>query len=123
VGMLEIFYPEMRPSIYGTDLAPFESQSKNNRHSWAIAQLWGMGPSRLSPRWRAVLLSSQAKAEADNFREAGSPITLWINAKFTHFLVNGRRRGVRKEIDYLALKRVGIHAAGDLTKLVDKAKY
>ena len=121
-----ILYPDMKAPVYDEDLGPYEDESGPGPpdERWAISRLWNLGHSRISPRWRAVLLSAQAEIESREFEKMGNAVPPWIDAKFTHYLERGEKKEATENIDLVALKnRVNIDAIGQEMSRAELAKY
>lgn len=126
VMLKAILYPDMRSPVYDEDLGPYEDESGPGPpdERWAISRLWNLGHSRISPRWRAVLLSAQAEIESREFEKMGNAVPPWIDAKFTHYLDKGEKKEAAGNIDLVALKnRVNIDAIGEEMSRAELAKY
>ena len=59
---LHLKHPEMRPPNYKQDILPFEGEVHPTDGRWAINALYRMGETLL-PRWKGVLLTSEAEIE------------------------------------------------------------
>ena len=126
VMLKAILYPDMKAPVYDEDLGPYEDESGPGPpdERWAISRLWNLGHSRISPRWRAVLLSAQAEIESREFEKMGNAVPPWIDAKFTHYLDKGEKKEAAGNIDLVALKnRVNIDAIGEEISRAELAKY
>ena len=91
VAFLPALFPAMRAPSFATDLAPREAEQRALRteleqRRWAIDAMWELG-NRLPPRWRGVLLTSEAELEAGGAPGgarggAGAPGLPWADIKF-----------------------------------------
>ncbi|KAL3827157.1 hypothetical protein ACHAXA_006712 [Cyclostephanos tholiformis] len=131
---LHTMYPNMRPPRYDTDIGPRLGGEKfaneYDRRRWAIRTLWGMGDDLLLPRWRGVLLTSEAELEADAemLRQRGGGndavmILPWANIKFANVIVKGEKMPTSRNEDYLKLQELGISAIGEYVSMVEQARY
>jgi hypothetical protein len=134
---LHTMYPDMRPATYDDDIAPYLSKdakfdNEYDRRQWAIRTLWGMGDrDLLLPRWRGVLLTSEAELEAEaamemqgGGRRNDATILPWVNIKFAN-VVNANKMKIpaSQHEEYLALREWGISAIGEYVSMVEQARY
>ena len=83
---LHTLFQGLRPPTYAADLAPRMASfpadgAPEERTRWALDALWAMGDAQLLPRWRGVLLTSEAELEARRRRDLTGRETLpWVSA-------------------------------------------
>jgi len=132
-NFLHSLFPDMRSPIE-LDIAPNEqglddSQFANeyDKKRWAIETLWGMWEEKLLPRWRGVLMTSEAEIEVSIEEEQRGTVSNkqipWINIKFTHFSSKGEKIPVGKKEEYQKLQSLGISCIGDYVSMSDQANY
>ena len=120
---LHMKHPEMRPPNYKTDIRPFEKEAHPTDGRWAINALYGM-EKQLLPRWRGVLLTSEAEIEAKEYRESGNRNVIpWCNIKFSNCYEKGEKVLAINNAKLKQLERVGISAIGDHLNMTEHAKY
>ena len=94
--------------------------------SAAIKALWGLGNDVLLPRWRGVLLTSQAELEVkeltDNQRNTNNALP-WLNIKFASSAIDGKKVPASKNPNLISLQSVGISAIGEYVSMQDQARY
>jgi len=86
---------------------------------------------KLLPRWRGVLMTSEAELEAREFddnhkndRTGKYPEKLpWINVKFASVNVKGVKIPASENEEYRRLAKLGISAIGEHVDMVTQAKY
>jgi hypothetical protein len=143
---LHTMYHEMRSPEYQLDIAPRLSEipggefdNEYEKRRWAIQKLWEMGDDLLLPRWRGVLLTSEAELEAaamememqQRGRNGGvgggggrdDAILPWANIKFATANVNGIKTPASQCEEYLKLQELGISAIGEYVSMVEQARY
>ncbi len=134
---LHTMYPGMRSPEYRLDIAPREGEvprggfaNEYERRRWAIQKLWEMGDDLLLPRWRGVLLTSEAELEAAAAMEMNGvvgggddAILPWANIKFATANVNGTKAPAGESEEYLKLQELGISAIGEYVSMVEQARY
>ena len=143
---LHTMYHEMRSPEYRLDIAPRVSEipgggfaNEYEKRRWAIQKLWEMGDGLLLPRWRGVLLTSEAELEAaamememqQRGRNGGGvggggrddAILPWANIKFATANVNGIKTPASQCEEYLKLQELGISAIGEYVSMVEQARY
>ena len=120
---LHTMFPKMRRPDYERDISPKESTRLGGENKrWAIDALWEMGE-MLQPRWRGVLLTSEAELEAEEFREAGDATLPWVNIKFASCNFNRKKVDASENPDFVKLQSVGIQAIGERVNMQEQAKY
>ena len=120
---LHTMFPKMRRPDYQRDIYPKEWTRKGGENKrWAIDALWEMGE-QLQPRWRGVLLTSEAELEAEEFREAGDATLPWLNIKFASCNFNRKKVDAGENPDFVKLQSVGIKAIGERVNMQEQAKY
>ena len=121
---LHTMFPKMRRPNFARDIAPKESITRNGGENkrWAIDALWGMGE-MLQPRWRGVLLTSEAELEADEFREGGDFTLPWVNIKFASCNVKRKKVDASQNPEFVKMESVGIKAIGERVNMQEQAKY
>ena len=136
---LHTMYPKMRPPMYEYDIMPYEKARNTpfandyNTKRWAIDTLWAMGNEELLlPRWRGVLLTSEAELETgrmsmleknSNGRQQSSVLLPWINIKFANVATLGTKIPASEYAEYHTLQEYGISAIGDYISMTEQAKY
>jgi hypothetical protein len=132
---LHTMYHDMRSPEYRLDIAPRvaevpggEFANEYERRRWAIQKLWEMGDDLLLPRWRGVLLTSEAELEAAaamamQQRGGDDAILPWANIKFATANVNGIKTPASQSEEYLKLQELGISAIGEYVSMVEQARY
>jgi len=146
---LHTLYPEMRGATYSDDIAPKEDEiggleqfvNEFDKRQWAIQTLWDMGE-KLLPRWRGVLLTSEAELEADqaekgiddgnseiggaglrSYGDTSKKILPWVNIKFANINDGGKKVPASEHEDYKLLSELGISVIGDYVNMTQQAKY
>ena len=98
------------------------TDNEYERKRWVIQKLWDMGDKGLLlPRWRGVLLTSDAELETivamDRMQEEGvnggtnnptPPLLPWVNIKFASVSVIGTKIPANENEEYLKLEKLGI---------------
>jgi hypothetical protein len=139
---LHTMYPDMRQPTYREDIAPYlpgdaKFDNEYDRRRWAIQTLWGMGDrGLLLPRWRGILLTSEAELEAGATMEMqrggggggggrNDAIVLpWVNIKFANVVDANRMKIPASQYEeYLELGEWGISAIGEYVSMVEQAGY
>lgn len=123
---LHTMFPKMRRPDYNRDIASKESKFRipgsDNEKRWAINAAWEMGEA-LQPRWRGVLLTSEAELDAQEFREGGDVTLPWVNIKFASCNFNRKKVDASENPEFVKLQEVGIQAIGERVNMVEQAKY
>jgi hypothetical protein len=121
---LHTMFPKMRRPEYQRDIAPKEKTRVvgDDNKRWAINAAWEMGE-QLQPRWRGVLLTSEAELEAEELREGGVPTLPWVNIKFASCNFDRKKVDAAENPDFVKLQSVGIKAIGEKVSMVDQARY
>jgi len=135
-GFLHTMFHDLRSPEYRLDIAPKEGESPTDeveKKRWAIKTLWEMGDDLLLPRWRGVLLTSEAELEAslavesrvgDDTTGNTNPILLpWVNIKFANINVGGKKVPASENEEYRILQNLGITAIGERVSMIEQAKY
>jgi len=131
---LHTLFPDMRSPTYEEDIKPYEEQfgvDESETHPvvrGAIKSLWNMGQDKLTPRWRGVLLTSEAELEArhqDAVAGVQDGTTLpWVNIKFASCNVNGKKMPASDNPEFQLLQETyGINAIGNSMNMMEHAKY
>ena len=115
---LHTMFPDMRGPDIAVDVEPKLGKFGNDARG-VINALWDMGDDALLPRWRGVLLTSEAELEA---KESNNPLP-WVNIKFTSGNVKGIKTPTSQIEEYQRLEQLGITAIGESMSMVDQAKY
>ncbi len=83
-----------------------------------------MGNDLLLPRWRGVLLTSEAELEArKQSSTAGERAVPWANIKFASVNVNGKKVPASESEEYLHLAKLGIAVIGERVDMTTQASY
>lgn len=97
----------------------------------AIRALWNMGQDELTPRWRGVLLTSEAELDARTSSSSSTATTQeeeqllpWVNIKFASYNVNGLKVSANENPEYQVLQnKYGISAIGNSMNMMEQARY
>jgi hypothetical protein len=133
-NFLPLLFPDMRRPAYMVDIPQHELgrdgrqfANEYEKKRWAIETLWAMGEEKLMPRWRGVLMTSEAELEMiieDEQEMVGSNRTVpWVNIKFTHINDRGLKKLASEVEEYQMLQNIGISCIGDVMTISDHAKY
>ncbi|KAL7527229.1 hypothetical protein ACHAXR_001857, partial [Thalassiosira sp. AJA248-18] len=125
---LHTLFPDMRAPTYEEDIKPKESTFVGDVSvtKSAINALWEMGEDKLTPRWRGVLITSEAELEARQLAEqSGSTAPLpWANIKFASCNVDGEKVPASENKDFQLLQdKFGISAIGQSMNMMEHARY
>eukprot|EP00584_Thalassiosira_punctigera_P013834 CAMPEP_0172553312 /NCGR_PEP_ID=MMETSP1067-20121228/50006_1 /TAXON_ID=265564 ORGANISM="Thalassiosira punctigera, Strain Tpunct2005C2" /NCGR_SAMPLE_ID=MMETSP1067 /ASSEMBLY_ACC=CAM_ASM_000444 /LENGTH=644 /DNA_ID=CAMNT_0013341477 /DNA_START=250 /DNA_END=2184 /DNA_ORIENTATION=+ len=126
---LHTMFPNLRAPSYKLDIEPKQKSfpkggTPEDDKRWAIKTLWEMGDDKLLPRWRGVLLTSEAELEASEHAAKTGEATLpWVNIKFANVNVNGIKVPAGENEEYLHLSKLGIAAIGEHVNMTQQAKY
>ena len=130
---LHTLYPEMRVPSFAEDIEPKaravggldQFTSEYDKKRWVIQTLWRMGDTNaLLPRWRGVLLTSEAELEAEQRKDSGLDERLpWINIKFANINDGGVKIPATEHEEYRILSELGISVIGDYVNMTEQAKY
>ncbi|KAL7540603.1 hypothetical protein ACHAXR_010245, partial [Thalassiosira sp. AJA248-18] len=129
---LHTMYPNMRSPTYDLDIAPHYQESfprdgsPEDDQRWAIKTLWeSMGNDKLLPRWRGVLMTSEAELEARIYQQTiGEEAKLpWVNIKFASINVDGLKMSAAENPEYQILHNLGIAAIGEHLNMTTQARY
>lgn len=122
---LHTLFPDMRAPTYEEDLKEVEGTFGNANTRGAIETLWAMGEDKLTPRWRGVLLTSEAELEAlEQEEETGQPTLPWVNIKFASCNVDGQKVPASENQDFQLLQdQFGIAAIGNSMNMMEHARY
>jgi hypothetical protein len=86
-----------------------------------------MGDDKLLPRWRGVLLTSEAELGARKYNKktanGGESKLPWINVKFATTHVNGQKVLAAENRELQHLQSLGISAIGEPISMVEQARY
>ena len=146
---LHTLYPEMRGATYSDDIAPKADEiggleqfvNEFDKKQWAIQTLWDMSE-KLLPRWRGVLMTSEAELEAEqaekgiddgnsetggagirSYGDTGKKILPWVNIKFANINDGGKKVPASEHEEYKLLSELGISVIGDYVNMIEQAKY
>mmetsp|Transcript_28371 Transcript_28371/g.51816 ORF Transcript_28371/g.51816 Transcript_28371/m.51816 type:complete len:733 (+) Transcript_28371:106-2304(+) len=126
---LHSMFPEMRTPVYEMDIAPHldtlpTDGSPEDDKRWAIKTLWGMGDEYLLPRWRGVLLTSEAELEATDYSATvGEPTLPWVNIKFASINVDGEKESLADNEEYTRFAKLGIACIGERVNMIEQARF
>lgn len=124
---LHSMFHEMRPPDFEADVKPRIAMLKdrNDVTRAAIRALWELGDEILLPRWRGVLLTSEAELEAKELstKQPNSKILPWINIKFASSATNSKKIPASQNRNLVALQSVGISAIGEYISVQEQSKY
>ncbi|KAL7486764.1 hypothetical protein ACHAW6_012358 [Cyclotella cf. meneghiniana] len=124
---LHSMFQQMRAPDYETDVKPRIAALNDNDDATraAIRALWELGDDVLLPRWRGVLLTSEAELEARELsnKQPNSNILPWINIKFSSSAINSNKIPASQNRNFIALQSVGISAIGEYMSVQDQSKY
>eukprot|EP00581_Thalassiosira_minuscula_P014683 CAMPEP_0183717658 /NCGR_PEP_ID=MMETSP0737-20130205/11210_1 /TAXON_ID=385413 /ORGANISM="Thalassiosira miniscula, Strain CCMP1093" /LENGTH=608 /DNA_ID=CAMNT_0025947135 /DNA_START=175 /DNA_END=2001 /DNA_ORIENTATION=+ len=126
---LHTMFPKMRRPEFKLDIEPKQQSFPQNGspeedRRWAIQTLWDMGDEQLLPRWRGVLLTSEAESEAREYEEViGDPKLPWVNIKFASIAVAREKIPASECEEYKLLEKMGIAAIGDYVNITTQAQY
>lgn len=126
---LHTMFPDLRPPEFAIDLEPHmdtfpRSGAPEDDKMWAIKTLWGMGDQQLLPRWRGVLLTSEAELEAwKDLQRTGEFKLPWINVKFASISSKGLKISPAEHPEYVKLQELGIMAIGERVNMTAQAGY
>lgn len=124
---LHTMYQRMRaPTFLGdiqTKIAALEDEVEITKA--AIRALWELGDEVLLPRWRGVLLTSQAELEAKELarKQPNSNVLPWINIKFAASAVDSKKVPASEDPNFIKLQSVGISAIGEYVSMQEQAQY
>ncbi len=125
-SFLHTMFPNMRAPKIDVDVEPKLDRFGRDIRG-AINALWDMGDDVLLPRWRGVLLTSEAELEVQLMETDGdgnSNRSLpWVNIKFTSASVDNIKTPTHQIEEYQRLERLGIRAIGEPMSMVDQASY
>ncbi|KAL3794197.1 hypothetical protein HJC23_012904 [Cyclotella cryptica] len=124
---LHSMFHEMRAPDYNADVKP-KIATLNDRDDVtraAIRALWELGDEVLLPRWRGVLLTSEAELEAKELstKQPNSNLLPWINIKFASSAISSKKIPASQNHNLLALQSVGITAIGEYISVQEQSKY
>jgi len=125
-AFLHTMFPNMRPPKVDVDIEPKLDRFGRNIRG-AINALWDMGDDVLLPRWRGVLLTSEAELEVQMAEMNGGGNDTrslpWVNIKFTSCGVDNVKTPTSQIEEYQRFEQLGIRAIGERMSMVDQAKY
>ncbi|EED91382.1 predicted protein, partial [Thalassiosira pseudonana CCMP1335] len=127
---LHTMYPQMRYPDYEADVEPKIAEVVDGGNECdvtraAIQALWEMGD-ELLPRWRGVLLTSEAELQAkeQSMATSNNPEALpWINIKFANLIMNGVKTPATQSEGYAKMQNVGIAVIGEYVSMMEQSKY
>ena len=115
---LHTLFPDMRAPTYEEDIKDKEHTFKSKTD--AIKALWELGDDVLTPRWRGVLLTSEAELEHEK-NDAALP---WVNIKFASYNVDGEKVAASENKDFQLLQdKFGVSAIGQSMNMMEHAQY
>ena len=130
---LHTLFPEMRPPSFELDIPQnklgfdgLQFENEYERKRWAIETLQAMGDEKLLPRWKGVLMTSEAELESSRVEPGRTDVETkipWVNIKFTHINDAGEKIPVGEKEEYQTLQSLGISCIGDYVSMSDQAKY
>ncbi|KAL7531968.1 hypothetical protein ACHAWF_003976 [Thalassiosira exigua] len=125
---LHALFPDMRSPSYNEDIAPKEARFGDDVVRGAIRALWEMGEDQLTPRWRGVLLTSEAEREASRKEAAAdsedAPPLPWVDIKFASCNVDGEKVPASQNEELRLLRdKFGIAAIGQSVSMMEHARY
>jgi hypothetical protein len=122
---LYTLFPDMRSATYQEDIAPKEETFGNDVVRGAIKALWEMGDDKLTPRWRGVLLTSEAELEArETEAREGDAALPWVNIKFAYCNSDGTKVPASENQGFQLLQdKFGISAIGSEMNAMEQAQY
>jgi hypothetical protein len=91
----------------------------------AIEAVWQLGDQVLLPRWRGVLLTSQAELDARELavEQPNSKVLPWVNIKFASSAINSKKVPASENPNLIKLQSVGISAIGEYISVQEQARY
>jgi len=123
---------EMRRPTYALDIEPKaqaiggleQFDNEYDKKQWVIQTLWDMGE-KLLPRWRGVLLTSEAEIEAEHSSNLENKVNNvpWVNIKFANINDGGEKVPASEHEEYKLLSERGISVIGDYVTMTEQAKY
>ena len=141
---LHTLYPRMRAVTYAQDIEPKAVASggldqfvnEYDKTKWVIDTMWSLGD-MLLPRWRGVLLTSEAELEAEygggeedsssgikSYQTRAKDKALpWVNIKFANINNGGVKVAAADYEEYQILDKLGISVIGDYVNMTEQAKY
>ncbi|KAL9187137.1 hypothetical protein ACHAXT_010857 [Thalassiosira profunda] len=121
---LHTLFPDMRAPTYRDDIAPIEAQFGDDKTRSAIDALWALGDDVLTPRWRGVLLTSEAEQESQRAALEGEDLRPWVDIRFASCNVNGQKVPASQNEDFQLLQsKFGIQAVGNSMTMAEHARY
>jgi hypothetical protein len=145
---LHTLFPDMRTPTYEEDIQPYEEVSDEHAAIEVVARsairsLWNMGQDKLTPRWRGVLLTSEAELDLrqDMFAQQEEQYDInsdpdassssskkkklpWVNIKFATCNVDGKKVPSSENPEFQRLQnRFGITAIGNSMTMIEQASY
>ena len=133
-GFLHTINKEMRRPTYALDIEPKaqaiggleQFDNEYDKKQWVIQILWDMGNAKLLPRWRGVLMTSEAELEAEHLSTQENEVNIdvpWVNIKFANINDGGEKVPASEHEDYKLLSELGISVIGDYVTMTQQAKY
>jgi hypothetical protein len=124
---LHTLFQGMRVPDYRKDVRPkiVMAKNKDEEAKAAIRAIWELGDEVLLPRWRGVLLTSEAELEANESAklQPGATILPWINIKFASSAANSKKIPASQNPNLVRLQSVGITAIGDYISMQEQSHY
>lgn len=122
---LHTLFPDMRAPTYEEDIKKVEGKFGKDVSRGAIKALWDMGEDKLTPRWRGVLLTTEAELEAKEHEALRGEASLpWVNIKFASYNVNGQKVPASENPEFQLLQeKFGIAAIGQSMNMMEHARY
>ncbi|KAL7509011.1 hypothetical protein ACHAXN_006045 [Cyclotella atomus] len=124
---LHTMFQSMRVPDFEADVKPkiASLQGEDVISKAAIRAVWELGDEVLLPRWRGVLLTSQAELEARELtnKQPNFEVLPWINIKFASSAINSKKVPASENPNFLNLQSVGISAIGEHISVQEQARY
>jgi hypothetical protein len=124
---LHTMYQAMRVPDFESDVKPKIARIKdeNDKTKAALNAIWELGENVLLPRWRGVLLTSQAELDAKeaSTQQPNSNILPWVNIKFASSAINSKKVPASQNPNFVNLQSVGISVIGEYISMQDQARY
>lgn len=131
---LHTMFQNMRVPDFEMDVKPEIARLTDNsdKAQAAINALRKLGNDVLLPRWKGVLLTSEAELEAQQMtieqQNNGKSNNLnailpWVNIKFASCAIQGKKVPASQNSNYIKLQSVGISAIGEYISVQDQAVY
>lgn len=133
-NFLHTLFPDMRTPTYKVDVQPKEGKFREGSDGTrdAIQAIRDMGEDSLTPRWKGVLLTSEAELESRELQEKqkldgqdprDAPLP-WVNIKFASYADGSQKLPATENPDYRILRnRFGVDAIGNPMSMDDHIPY